>query len=155
MSGEWATTHVPTSIAGYNVSERYFGCFENYNCGFLKAFFSMIFKSFCKFYFSSLCLLRYFFLWRDLFTCRLGAGAFSVVYKGLSAAPGPNGVRSTVAIKCINMQTANSSKLNSDCVVSEISILKTLKHRLVRILRYYLLFNWLLNSLYLLFLRVI
>ncbi|VDD86222.1 unnamed protein product [Enterobius vermicularis] len=98
MSGEWATTHVPTSIAGYNVSER------------------------------------------------LGAGAFSVVYKGLSAAPGPNGVRSTVAIKCINMQTANSSKLNSDCVVSEISILKTLKHR--NIVRLYD-FQWDRNNIYL------
>uniref|UniRef100_A0A0N5ALA6 Serine/threonine-protein kinase ULK3 n=1 Tax=Syphacia muris TaxID=451379 RepID=A0A0N5ALA6_9BILA len=66
---------------------------------------------------------------------RLGSGSFSVVYKGLSSASNSFGVRTTVAIKCISMQIANSSKLNSDCVVSEISILRSLKHRnIVRLL---------------------
>ncbi|VDM50344.1 unnamed protein product, partial [Toxocara canis] len=60
---------------------------------------------------------------------RIGGGSFSTVYKGISASPAANGVRCTVAIKCMDMRVANASKLNSDCVVSEIRILKTLKHR--------------------------
>lgn len=51
------------------------------------------------------------------------------MYKGISASPAANGVRLTVAIKCMDMHAANASKLSSDCVVSEIKILKSLKHR--------------------------
>uniref|UniRef100_F1L2B0 non-specific serine/threonine protein kinase n=1 Tax=Ascaris suum TaxID=6253 RepID=F1L2B0_ASCSU len=60
---------------------------------------------------------------------RIGGGSFSTVYKGISASPAANGVRLTVAIKCMDMHAANASKLSSDCVVSEIKILKSLKHR--------------------------
>lgn len=77
---------------------------------------------------------------------RIGGGSFSVVYKGLSAGPGPNGVRTTAAIKCINRQKANSSRLNSDCVVFEISALKKLKHR--NIVHLYE-FHWDKNNIYL------
>ncbi|VDN56232.1 unnamed protein product [Dracunculus medinensis] len=60
---------------------------------------------------------------------RVGSGAFSKVYKGLSCSSTSNGIRTTVAIKCIDMRTANSSKLSSDCVISEVKILKRLKHK--------------------------
>ncbi|VDK31668.1 unnamed protein product [Gongylonema pulchrum] len=60
---------------------------------------------------------------------RIGSGSFSSVFKAVSTSPGPNGVRTTVAIKVMDMLAANASKLTSDCVVSEIRILKSLKHR--------------------------
>ncbi|VDN01924.1 unnamed protein product [Thelazia callipaeda] len=77
---------------------------------------------------------------------RIGSGSFSYVFKAVSAAPRNNGVRSTVAIKVMSMQAANSSKLSSDCVVSEIKILKNLKHKnIVRLHD----FHWDHNNIYL------
>uniref|UniRef100_A0A0R3RKT4 Serine/threonine-protein kinase ULK3 n=1 Tax=Elaeophora elaphi TaxID=1147741 RepID=A0A0R3RKT4_9BILA len=60
---------------------------------------------------------------------KIGSGTFSTVFKAVSMSPGNSGVRTTVAVKVMSMQAANASKLNSDCVVSEIRILKNLKHR--------------------------
>ncbi|KAM3726219.1 Serine/threonine-protein kinase [Dirofilaria immitis] len=77
---------------------------------------------------------------------KVGNGTFSCVFKAVSAFPGDRGVRDTVAVKVISMQAANASKLNSDCVISEIKILKNLKHR--NIVRLYD-FQWDRNNIYL------
>lgn len=61
--------------------------------------------------------------------CRVGSGTFSSVFKAVSASRSVSGVHSTVAVKVISMQVASASKLSCDCVVSEIRILKNLKHR--------------------------
>ncbi|VDK44471.1 unnamed protein product [Anisakis simplex] len=66
---------------------------------------------------------------KEVYFYRIGGGSFSTVYKGISKPSSKTGVPYAVAIKCMDMKFANSSKLNSDCVVSEISILKRLKHR--------------------------
>uniref|UniRef100_A0A914VG34 non-specific serine/threonine protein kinase n=1 Tax=Plectus sambesii TaxID=2011161 RepID=A0A914VG34_9BILA len=60
---------------------------------------------------------------------KLGTGSFATVYKGTSIAPRANGVRETVAIKCIDRRSAIATKISSDNIVSEIAILKRMKHR--------------------------
>uniref|UniRef100_A0A915PUK8 non-specific serine/threonine protein kinase n=1 Tax=Setaria digitata TaxID=48799 RepID=A0A915PUK8_9BILA len=60
---------------------------------------------------------------------RIGSGTFSCVFKAISTSADVSGVRTTVAVKVMNMQASNASKQSSECVVSEIRILKNLKHR--------------------------
>ncbi|KAL3982205.1 Protein kinase domain family protein [Acanthocheilonema viteae] len=77
---------------------------------------------------------------------RIGSGTFSTVFKALSVSRNNSGVRTTVAVKVMSMQAANASKLNSDCVISEIKILKNLKHRNIVCLYD---FQWDRNNIYL------
>lgn len=60
---------------------------------------------------------------------RLGSGSYASVYRAVSTAPGPSGVRETVAIKCIDFQRTNHSATAKDNLVREISILKKMRHR--------------------------
>ncbi|VIO86753.1 Uncharacterized protein BM_BM9610 [Brugia malayi] len=77
---------------------------------------------------------------------RIGSGTFSSVFKAISASSDNSGIRTTVAVKVMSMQVANASKLSSDCIVSEIRILKNLKHR--NIVHLYD-FQWDRNNIYL------
>jgi hypothetical protein len=54
---------------------------------------------------------------------RVGAGSYASVYRAVSLAPTANGIRETVAIKCIEKNRLRTST-GADNLVQEISILK-------------------------------